>query len=63
MALFRTGLRGWHRAVLIAGSNLNDFTDLGPVAHHLELSPALRAVALQRSYLTVFFNLQLCARR
>jgi hypothetical protein len=60
---------------LIAGSNHNDFTDLGPVAQHLELSPALRAslllgtidarraVALQRSYLTVFFNLQLCERR
>jgi hypothetical protein len=72
---FAPGLRGWHRAVLIAGSNHNDLTDLGLVARHLRLSPALRTslllgtidarrvVALQRSYLTVFFNLQLCARR
>jgi hypothetical protein len=72
---FALGLRGWHRAILIAGSNHNDFTDLGLVARHLKLSPALRkslllgtidarrAVALQRSYLTVFFNLQLPARR
>ena len=69
---FALGLRGWHRAVLIAGSNHNDFTDLGPVAHRLN-SPALRtslllgtidtrrAVALQRSYLTVSLTSS-CAR-
>jgi hypothetical protein len=43
---FAPGLRGWHRAVTIAGSNHNHFTDLGLVARHLELSPALRTSLL-----------------
>jgi predicted dienelactone hydrolase len=65
---FALGLRGWQRVVLISGANHNDFTDLGLVARHDRFSSSLRkalllgtidartAVALERSYLTMFFD-------
>lgn len=67
---FATGLRGWHRVVSIAGSNHNDFTDLGLVARHNDISSPLRtslllgtidariAVDQERSYLTSFLSLK-----
>lgn len=70
---FALGLRGWHRALTIAGANHNDFTDLGLVARHFHFSQPLRdslllgtidartAVALERSYLATLLGLMRAA--